>query len=117
MFRLAVYTITGALVGALGVYLLAEGVPEGAIMGLVLGGSLGVLVAVRKGAGGDSAASFEYEAAGLHDNNLTTIARRNLVREAFRSGYSHQLEEMADKTEKTTPHDRSGLTGRERKAE
>ncbi len=116
MLRLAVYSITGALVGALGVYLLAEGVPEGAIMGLVLGGSLGVLVAVRKGAGG-KAASFEYEAAGLHDNNLTTTARRNLVREAFRSGYSHQLEEMAEKTEKTTPHDRSGLTGRERKAE
>jgi hypothetical protein len=48
---------------------------------------MGVLVAVRKGAG-DSAPSFEYEAAGIHDDNLITTARRNLVREAYRDSFA-----------------------------
>ena len=87
MIRLLSYTILAAVLGAGVVYLLAEGLPEGAIAGAVIGASLGVIVAARKGAG-DSAASFEYEAAGLHDNNLTTIARRNLVAR----GISRQLQ-------------------------
>ena len=86
MIRLVLYAIIGAFVGGIVIYLLAESLPEGAIAGMVLGGSLGVLVAMRKGAGASSA-SFEYEAAGIHDNNLTTIARRNLVREEYRASF------------------------------
>lgn len=81
MILLVSYTGIGALLGAVIVFLAAEGLPEGAIAGVILGGSLGLLVAIRKGAGG-KAASIEYEAAGIHDDNLSTIARRNLGRDA-----------------------------------
>ncbi len=37
---------------------------------------------------GDASPSFEYEAAGIHDGNLTTIARRNLVREERRDSFA-----------------------------
>lgn len=86
MIRLAQYTIIGAVAGALVAYLLSGALPEGAVVGLVIGGSLGLLVAVQSGAG-DSAAAFEYEAAGIHDDNLTTTARRNLVRDAYRQTF------------------------------
>lgn len=86
MIRLALYTIGGALVSALVAFWLAGGLPEGAIAGALLGGSLGLLVAMRRSAG-DSTASFEYETAGIHDDNLITTARRNLVREAYRDTY------------------------------
>ena len=86
MLRLAFYAIFGALIGSIAIFLLADGVAEGAIAGVVLGASIGIIVAVRKGAGGASP-SFEYEAAGIHDGNLTTIARRNLVREEYRDSF------------------------------
>ena len=86
MTRLFIYGTFGAIVGALVFYWAADGVAEGAIAGALLGASLGVLVAMRHGAG-DSSASFEYEAAGIHDDNLITTARRNLVREAYRQTY------------------------------
>ena len=35
--------------------------------------------------------SYELEAAGIHDDNLTTTARRNLVREAYRDSVSPQF--------------------------
>ncbi len=37
----------GALIGAIGVFILTEGLPEGAIMGGILGGSIGMLVGAR----------------------------------------------------------------------
>lgn len=86
MIRLAQYTIIGAVASALIAYLLSGALPEGAVAGLVLGGSLGLLVAVQRGAG-DAAPVFDYEAAGIHDDNLTTSARRNLVRDAYRQTY------------------------------
>ena len=93
MIRLVQYTIVGALLSALVSYWLAGGLPEGAVAGALLGGSLGVLVAMRRGAG-DSTAAFEYETAGIHDDNLTTTARRNLVRDAYRQTYerSHRAD-------------------------
>ena len=39
--------ILGAIIGAIGLFLLAEGLPEGAIMGALLGGSIGVLMGAR----------------------------------------------------------------------
>lgn len=86
MIRLALYTIIGGSAGALAFFLAAEGLSEGAVAGALLGGSLGVLVAMRRGAG-HASASFEYEAAGIHDDNLITTARRNLIREAYRHIY------------------------------
>lgn len=86
MTRLIVYAVIGATLGALALFLAADGLTEGAVAGALLGGSLGLLVAVHKGAG-DSAAAFEYETAGIHDDNLITTARRNLVREAYRQSY------------------------------
>ena len=86
MIRLALYTIIGGSAGALAFFLAAEGLSEGAVAGAILGVSLGVLVAMRRGAG-DSTAAFEYETAGIHDDNLITTARRNLVREAYRQTF------------------------------
>lgn len=83
MIRLVVYAIVGASLGAAVFYFLADSLPEGAIAGALIGACLGVLVAMRAGAGASSP-SFEYEAAGIHDDNLVTTARRNLVREAYR---------------------------------
>lgn len=109
MIRLIVYTIIGASVGALVFLLAAYGVPEGAVAGAILGGSLGALVAMRQGAG-DSTASFEYEAAGIHDDNLTTTARRNLVREAYRDSFGQQI--LDEKIEKLGSHDQAGQQSR-----
>lgn len=77
----------GAIIGAIAVYILAEGLPEGAIMGGILGASIGLLIAVRR-LQGASGPAFEYEAAGIHDDNLITIARRNLVQEAYRDSFA-----------------------------
>ena len=98
MIRLISTTSCGALLGALLVFLLADGLPEGAIVGVILGGSLGLLVAVRKDAGG-KAAAYEYEAAGIHDDNLITTARRNLVREVYRDSATprHILDEKIER--------------------
>ena len=80
-------TALGAIIGAIGVYILAEGLPEGAIMGGILGGSVGILIAARR-LQGASGPAFEYEAAGIHDDNLITTARRNLVQEAYRDSFA-----------------------------
>lgn len=87
MIRLVSYAFLAALVGAFFVHLLAGGLPEGAIMGGILGGSIGMLIAVRRHYGA-SGPAYEYEAAGIHDNNLITTARRNLVREAYRDSFA-----------------------------
>lgn len=87
MIRLVSYAFLAALVGAFFVHLLAGGLPEGAIMGGILGGSIGMLIAVRRHYGA-SGPAFEYEAAGIHDGNLITTARRNLVREAYRDSFT-----------------------------
>ena len=87
MIRLVSYTFLAALVGAICLYLLAGNLPEGAIAGALLGACAGLLVVARKGARG-SAPSFEFEAAGIHDGNLITTARRNLVREAYRESFA-----------------------------
>lgn len=90
MIRLVSYAVLTALFGAICLYLLAGNLPEGTIAGALIGACLGVLVAMRKGAGG-SAPSFEYEAAGIHDDNLITTARRNLVREAYRDSFAGNI--------------------------
>ena len=94
MFKLILLiTATGAicaLIGAAAVYLVTEGLPEGAIMGGILGSSVGVLIAVRRHYGA-SGPAFELEAAGIHDGNLITTARRNLVREAYRDSFAAKL--------------------------
>lgn len=77
----------GAIIGAAAVYLVTEGLPEGAIMGGILGASIGMLIAARR-LQGESGPAFEYEAAGIHDDNLITTARRNLVQEAYRDSFA-----------------------------
>lgn len=81
------YGLLGAAIGAIGVFILTEGLPEGAIMGGILGGSIGMLVAARKSYGGTTP-SYEFEAAGIHDDNLITTARRNLARGAYRDSFA-----------------------------
>ena len=90
MARQIIYVVSGALLGEIGIYVLAEGLPEGAIMGGILGGSIGMLIAVRRQYGA-SGPAFEYEAAGIHDDNLITTARRNLVREAYRDSFAGNI--------------------------
>lgn len=109
MIRLIVYAIVGAIAGALAFFLAAEGLAEGAVAGALLGASLGVLVAMRRGAS-QSTASFEYEAAGIHDDNLITTARRNLVREAYRDSFGEQL--LEDKIENLGSRDQAGQRAR-----
>lgn len=91
MIRLLLFVVLGASLGALigtaTVYLVTEGLPEGAIMGGILGASIGILIAMRRHQGA-SGPAFEYEAAGIHDDNLITTVRRNLVREAYRDSFA-----------------------------
>ena len=84
MIRLAACLIGGGLIGGLVVFPLAGSLPESAVAGAVLGASLGMLVAVRKGA------AYEFEAAGIHDSNLTTIARRTLIRDIRRDAFDRE---------------------------
>ncbi len=86
MIRLLLYALVSAAVGAVAGYLLAEGLGDGAIAGAVVGASLGVIIAVRRGAS-SAGVSFELEAAGIHDDNLITVARRNLSRDAYRDSF------------------------------
>ena len=83
MIRAFAFVLTSAAIGAVIAFVLADGLAEGAIMGALLGGSIGTIVAARLLNGGAGAA-YEFEAAGLHDDNLVTIMRRNLMREAHR---------------------------------
>ncbi len=85
MIRLVAYTFVTAIVGAIVALLLTEALAEGAIVGALIGGSIGVIVFISRNA---STVSYEFEAAGIPDDNLTTTARRNLVREANRSNYN-----------------------------
>ena len=87
MICLLVYISVSAAAGALTAFVLAEGLPEGAFIGAMLGASMGVIIAMRR-ASGSAGPSFEFEAAGIHDDNLITTARRNLVREAYRDSFS-----------------------------
>lgn len=86
MIKIVVYTLASATLAALAGFILAGGLPEGAIAGALLGGSTGFIIAMRR-ATGAAGPAFEYEAAGIHDDNLITIARRNLVRDAYRDSY------------------------------
>ncbi|MCY4072686.1 MAG: hypothetical protein OXG60_15435 [Chloroflexi bacterium] len=85
MIRLLLYAFVSAALGAVAGILLAAGLPEGAIAGAVVGASVGVIIGMHRA--GAASPAFEYEAAGLHDDNLITTARRNLVREAYRDSY------------------------------
>lgn len=93
MLRLSIYALVCAALGAVAGVLLAEGLSQGAIAGAVVGASMGVIIGVQRNAG-SAAASFEFEAAGIPDDNLITIARRDLVKEAYRHNY--QLNEDDD---------------------
>ncbi len=79
-------TLTSTTLAAFAGFILSGGLPEGAIAGALLGGSVGFIIAMRR-ASGAAGPAFEYEAAGIHDDNLITIARRNLVRDAYRDSY------------------------------
>lgn len=79
-------TLTGLLFGAAAGYFLTESLAEGAIAGAIVGGSLGMIIGLRlKSSGAEPA--FEFEAAGIPDDNLITIARNNLGRDAYRSSF------------------------------
>lgn len=85
-------TLIGIIVGAAAGYFLAEGLIEGALTGAIFGGSLGTIIGLRLNASGAEPA-FEFEAAGIPDDNLITIARNNLGRDAYRSSFDlHELD-------------------------
>lgn len=89
-------TLTATLLGAGAGNLLFGAIPEGAFVGALIGGSLGLIAATRL-ASGAAGPAFEYEAAGIHDDNLTTIARRNLIREAYRDSYDQPAQTAQDR--------------------
>lgn len=86
MIRLFLYALVSAAFGAVAGYTLAESLHEGAIAGAVVGMSIGVIIGIQRNAG-SAIASFEFEAAGIPDDNLITIARRDLVKDAYRDNY------------------------------
>ena len=86
MIRLSIYTLACAALGACAFYLLTGNLPEGAIAGAVIGGSVGVIIGARKS--GASSVAFEFEAAGIPDDNLITVARRDLRRDVYRDSYN-----------------------------
>ena len=98
MIGLLLYALVSAAVGAIAGVLLAGGLSEGAIAGGVLGASLGIIVAMRRNAS-SAGVSFELEAAGIPDDNLITIARRDLRRDAYRDFYDLRERDAQDKTE------------------
>ena len=75
--RFAFTVAVPALAGAVVVFLLSDGLLEGAATGLIFGGSVGFISAMWHQSRSNSV-SYEYEAAGLPDDNLTTIARRDI---------------------------------------
>ncbi len=85
MIRLVAYRFVTAIAGAIVAFLMTEALAEGAIVGALIGGSIGVIIFISRNA---STVSYEFEAAGIPDDNLITTARRNLVREAYRSNYN-----------------------------
>ena len=92
LLRFGIVNLLGAATGAAAGYLLAEGLIEGAIAGAIVGGSLGMIIGLRLSASGAEPA-FEFEAAGIPDDNLITIARNNLGRDAYRSSFDlHELD-------------------------
>ena len=86
MIRLLLYALVSAAIGAIAGYLLSEGLGDGAIAGVVVGASIGIIIGVRRSAS-SAGVSFELEAAGIPDDNLITIARRDLSRDAYRDSY------------------------------
>ena len=96
MSRLLIYALAGAALGAVAGALLAAGLTEGAIAGAVVGTSIGVIIGVQRSAG-SAIAAFEFEAAGIPDDNLITIARRDLVRDAYRDNYDLRERDTQDK--------------------
>ena len=99
----------GAVIGAAGVFILAGGLPEGAIMGAILGGSGGILIAARLDARqrARSFAATDPESASRSAARLS--ARSRLIRRFERDGMSaattghhmSKLEEFAADAEQT----------------
>ena len=81
--KFAFTVIVSAIVGAVAVFALADGLLEGALTGALFGGCVGFIVAMWHSANAKGVA-YEYEAAGLPDDNLTTINRRDLAKPELR---------------------------------
>ena len=104
LIHLVAFAVLSAVIGAVIAFVLAEGLPEGAFVGALLGGSIGIIIAMRR-ASGAAGPAFEYEAAGIHDDNLITTARRNLVREAYRDSFGGPV--FDEKIERSGSADRT----------
>lgn len=78
------YAALASLLGGIAGYALAESLPEGAFIGVMLGGCLGIIAAMRRLYSGTSP-SYEAETASIQDDNLITTMRRRLIREASRN--------------------------------
>ena len=80
--KFAFTVVVTAIVGAVAVFALSDGMLEGILTGALFGGCVGFIVAMWHAQ--NKGVSYEYEAAGLPDDNLTTIARRDLARPELR---------------------------------
>ena len=110
MKKLAAFAFSSALTGAILALLVSDALVEAAIIGALIGGSMGLIAFFSRHS---ATVAFEYEAAGLPDDNLITTARRNLVREAYRHSYSPRLNASdATKADKLAETDAAALSAR-----
>lgn len=112
MIRLAIYTlavgILGALIGAIGVYMLADGLPEGAVMGGILGGSIGMLIGARLDARRTEKSLAKTDPGAATRSAALMSARRQQIRqfEYDRSGSpasAHMLKKIEDQASAAEP--------------
>ena len=76
--------LLGAVVGAVAVYILAGGLPEGAIMGAILGGSAGILIAARWDARQSDKALARTDPEAVRRSAALRFSRKGRIREFHR---------------------------------
>ncbi len=85
MFRLLLFAVgaglLGAVIGAFAIYILAGGLPEGAIMGAILGGSAGVILAARLDARQSENILASSDPASARRSAALLSARRQQIRQ------------------------------------
>lgn len=114
MIRLALYVlavgILGALIGAIGSFILTDGLPEGAVMGGILGGSIGTLIGARLDARGTERSLAKADPDAAKRSAALISARRHHIRQldydaagTGTAASAHMLKKIEDQASTTEP--------------
>lgn len=99
----------GALIGAIGLFILTEGLPEGAVMGGILGGSIGMLIGARLDARRTEKSLAKTDPGAAKRSAALMSARRQQIRQfeyddRSRSPASaHMLKKIEDQASAAEP--------------